>query len=69
MFNTVRTNSLTSVRLGYSLGYISVWVTPPNRLTFWDGAHNLISGIRARFVMTDEEKIRVKRFNSANFEF
>jgi len=27
------------------------------------------TGIRARFVMTDEAKIRVKRFNGANFEF
>ena len=31
----------------YNLEYISVRVTPPNRLTFWDGAPILISGIRA----------------------
>jgi len=38
----VRTNSPTSVRLGDDLEYISVWVTPPKRLTFWDGAPSVI---------------------------
>ena len=47
MLSIVRTNSPTSVRLGDGLGYISVWATPPNRLTFWDGAPSLISDIRA----------------------
>jgi len=31
----VQTNSPTSVRLKDGLEYISVWATPPNRLTFW----------------------------------
>ena len=43
----VRTNSPTSVRLGDGFGYIGVWATPPNRLTFWDSALSLISGIGA----------------------
>jgi len=29
----------------------------------------LITGIRARFIMTSEEKITVERFNVTNFEF
>jgi len=47
LLSIVRTNSPTSVRLGDGLGYISVCVTPPNKLTFWDSAPSLISGIRS----------------------
>ena len=43
-----RTNSLTSVRRGDGLGNIRIWVTPPKRLVFWDGAPSPASGIRAR---------------------
>jgi len=45
LLNIVRTNSSAPIR--YEDGYISVWATSPNRLTFWDGAPSLISGIRA----------------------
>ena len=41
--NIVRTNSPTWVRLGDGLAYISIWTTPPNRLTFWDGAPSFIT--------------------------
>nr|UPT49761.1 pentatricopeptide repeat protein AaPPR1373 [Agave angustifolia] len=41
LLSIVRTNSLTSVRFGDDLVYITVWVTPPNTLTFWDGSPSL----------------------------
>jgi len=34
----VQTNSLTLARQGDDLRYIRIWVTPPRRLVFWDGA-------------------------------
>jgi len=48
---------------------INVWATPSNRLTFWNGTPSPTTDIRARFVTADEEKIRVERFNGANFGF
>jgi len=36
--NLGRTNSPTSCRHGDGFGFIRIWVTPPNRLAFWDGA-------------------------------
>ena len=43
-----RTNSPTSDRrgdgLGYIIGYIRIWATPPKRLVFWDGAPSPSAG-------------------------
>ena len=38
MLGFVRTNSPTSARYEDCLWYIRIWVTPPRRLVFWDGA-------------------------------
>ena len=34
----VQINSPTLARQRDGLGYIRIWVTPPRRLVFWDGA-------------------------------
>ena len=38
MLRFVQTNSPTLARQGDGLRFIRIWVTPPRRLVFWDGA-------------------------------
>jgi len=45
VLSIVRTNSPTLVRLVDGFGYISIWATPSNKLTFWNGAQSFEGGL------------------------